>query len=141
MRPAKITVSVLEGAVRVDEQLQPAARGVPVLSKGEAIAIDTAPARDSPLPPAKLIPVQANRRRIDDWRAQRLEFVDEPLGQAVEEFNRYSTTHVAIGSPSLESVHVNGLFRIGDVKGFLFSLRTTLGVGVVESPGQVTLVR
>jgi len=141
MRPTTITVSVLEGAVRVDEQSQPAAPRVPILSKGEAIAINTAAVPGTPLPSARFIPVQANLRRIDGWRAQRLEFVDETLGQAVEEFNRYSTTHVAIGSPDLESVHVNGVFRIGDVKGFLFSMRATLGVSVVEAQGQVTLVR
>jgi transmembrane sensor len=152
LRSARVTVSVLEGAVRVTETDRTAPERVtansagttivgqaefltiaPALAKGEAIEI---------LPQQhRAIPQQADLHRIDAWRARRLEFSNTPLPVAVEEFNRYSRTHVVIGTPELDAVRVSGVFQIGDAEGFLFSLKEALGVQTFESPGEVTLLR
>ncbi len=139
MRQDKVTVSVIDGAVRVSAgqngrvstaDLTPIA----TLGKGQAVEF-----------PAQLPSLQVARAadldRIDAWRTRRLEFSDTPLASAVEEFNRYSTTRVTIGTPGLESVRVSGVFRIGDTEGFLYSLREALGVRTHEGTDEVVLMR
>jgi transmembrane sensor len=147
LRPTEVTVTVIEGAVHVSAPESGAGVGpgpdptkgavrfdVP-LSKGQALEfhIDE---RQSP-------PEDGDLKRIDAWRRRRLEFSDTPLEQAVEEINRYSTTHVTIGSPELLSIRVSGIFQIGDTDGFLYSLREALavqthavGTGVILTRGQ-----
>jgi len=148
LRTGRVTVSVLEGAVRVaaadggsemarnaenaggsDEgTLMPAALG-----KGQSLEFRSKGRR--------VLEEKADLKRIDAWRTRRLEFSDTPLAEAVEEFNRYSTTRVTIGTPELASVRVSGVFRIGDADGFLFSLQEALKVETHESPGEVVLIR
>jgi transmembrane sensor len=134
LRETNVTVSVLEGAVRITPPssvisgpLVPTAIG-----KGQALEFETGEHR--------VREQQADRRRIDGWRSRRLEFSDTPLKQAVEEFNRYSTTQVILGTPTLGSVRISGVFRIGDTEGFLFSLREALHVETHETQGGVVLI-
>jgi transmembrane sensor len=150
LRASRVTVSVLEGAVQVAASNQ-VARQVTThsgaaddpksglttiaaaLAKGEAVEIRPQE--------RQMISEKADLERIDAWRNRRLEFTDTPLPAAVEEFNRYSRTRVVIGTADLQSVHVSGVFRIGDTDGFLFSLKEAVGVKTLDSPGQVTLLR
>jgi transmembrane sensor len=37
--------------------------------------------------------------------------------------NRYSATKVAIGDPSLQNIHISGVFRTGDQQTFLAMLQ------------------
>lgn len=149
IRSAKVTVSVLEGAVRVaaanaannatGRSVEPAdadGKGlapVTVLAKGQALEFH---ARDR-----RVFQEKADLRRIEAWRTRRLEFSDTPLSEAVEEFNRYSTTRITVGTPELGAVRVSGLFRIGDQEGFLFSLEQTLNVEKHETQNEIVLLR
>jgi transmembrane sensor len=146
MRDTRVTVSVLEGAVRVlaasmhSNTAPGAAAGGSAnresgtaLAKGEAVEFRPAEHRVHEAP--------ADLKRIDAWRTRRLEFSDTPLAEAVEEFNRYTTTHLTIATPELATVRVSGVFRIGDAEGFLFSLREALSVQAHESTNEVILMR
>ena len=145
LRPSQVTITVLDGAVRVsapesnldgprtaDQEQSARNTEVPVV-KGHTLEIhsNVRETRDE----------KADLKRIDAWITRRLEFSDTPLPQAVEEFNRYSTTQVTIGSPDLQSVRVSGVFGIGDTEGFLYSLREALGVQTQASSGGVILTR
>lgn len=146
IRAAKVTVSVLEGAVSVvpaaNEKSDDAGRTtadspvlpVKALAKGQAVefrALD-----------GKMQEHRADLRRINAWRTRRLEFTNTPLAEAVEEFNRYSATRVVIGSPDVVSVRVNGMFRIGDEEAFLYSLREALGLETHhQSSNEVIVMR
>jgi transmembrane sensor len=66
----------------------------------------------------RIVEAAADLKRIQAWRARRLEFSDTPLPEALAEFNRYSTAHVVIGARDLNTVRVSGVFRIGDTEGF-----------------------
>jgi transmembrane sensor len=147
VRNSKVTVSVLDGAVRVaavkqiagssvtpGSDLQPGMSTIATaLAKGEAVEVRPAERR--------VIAEKADVRRIDAWRTRRLEFTDTPLADAIDEFNRYSSTPIVIGTPDLAAVRVSGIFRIGDVDGFVFSLEQTLGARTLTSPSEITLVR
>ncbi len=149
MRTTKVTVSVLEGAVHVvaangagnvsagiprSRALEKAGlKPIAALAKGQALEFD----REG----GHTLEEKADLKRIDAWRTRRLEFSDTPLLEAVEEFNRYSTTRVVVGTTELSPVRVTGVFRIGDAQGFLFSLREVLHVETHESDDEIVLLR
>lgn len=149
MRSARVTVSVLEGAVRVaaanvaipvsnsggssGDAGEAGLKPIAALTKGQALEFHRQDRR--------VLEEKADLRRIDAWRTRRLEFSDTPLAEAVEEFNRYSTTRVVVGTPELAAVRVSGVFRIGDADGFLFSLREALRVESHVSGDEIVLLR
>lgn len=146
IRPSEVTVSVLEGAVQVttgelrtattsniDPRHTAAARQTAALTKGQALEFRPQL--------RQTVEEKADLKRIDAWRTRRLEFTDTPLLEAVEEFNRYSKVHVTLGTPELGSVRVSGVFRIGDMEGFLYSLRKALDLETHETAGEVVLIR
>jgi transmembrane sensor len=131
LRAAQVTVSVLQGAVRVaaiEAQLP-----VTALGKGQALKVH----RDD----RRVLEAEADLRRIHAWRTRRLEFDDTPLAEAIEEFNRYSSVRVTLGTETLGTVRVSGMFRVGDAESFLFSLREVLNLQAHESAGEVVLMR
>jgi transmembrane sensor len=136
MRPDRISVSVIEGVVRVSATgdgatLEPP--GIPALTKGRTAEMQRGDGR--------IAETAADLNRIHAWRARRLEFSDTPLPEALAEFNRYSTAHVVIGTPELQSVRVSGVFSIGDTDAFLFSLREALGAQTLGNADEIVLVR
>jgi transmembrane sensor len=151
VRNSRVTISVLEGAVRVAAANQLAVNAgsasnsaevqvqqgmstiAPALSKGESVEVRPQEQR--------VIAGTADLRRIAAWRTRRLEFSDTPLSAATAEFNRYSSTQLVIGSPDLELVRVSGIFQIGNIDGFLFALKEVLGITTLDSPGEIVLVR
>jgi transmembrane sensor len=138
LRSTRVTVSVLDGAVRVTPSAGLAgapgeAAAVTALSKGEAL--EFRPGEHS------LREQRADLKRIDAWQTRRLEFNDTPLSDAVEEVNRYSTIRITVGSADLAPVRVSGVFRTGDTTGFLFSLRAALGVETHQAANEVVLMR
>jgi transmembrane sensor len=136
-RSDRIRVSVIEGVVRVSAAAHDGAGKVaplvPALTKGRSAEFQNDDDR--------IVEAAADLKRIQAWRARRLEFSDTPLPEALEEFNRYSTAHVVIGAEDLNTVRVSGVFRIGDTEGFLFSLREALGVQTLATPEEIVLLR
>jgi transmembrane sensor len=144
LRHSGVTVSVLEGLVKVsatDAQGKAASVGSTASDAWGRVAVAKGEALEFRAQGRRLQEEKADLKRIDAWRARRLEFSDTPLQEAVEEFNRYSTTHIEVATPELQSVRVSGIFRIGDVAGFLYSLEQVLGVQARESANQVILTR
>jgi transmembrane sensor len=70
----------------------------------------------------------ADLARIASWQAQRVEFQDKTLANAVCDFNRYSTTQMVIGDPSIEDIRVSGVFHFDDVTAFAEALHGTFGI-------------
>lgn len=145
MRTANVTVSVLEGAVQVSTPDSAAQSGpdsgsasvawphIAAVAKGQALEFH---------PEERvLVREKADLGRIDAWRTRRLEFRDMPLGEAVDEFNRYSSVKIVLGTRDLAERRVSGVFRIGDTDGFLYSLREALNVESHESANEVVLMQ
>jgi len=145
-RPGGVTVSVLEGTVRISAVTQgqsEAARPESAADSGALarVTVTQGEALEFRAHEHRVHTEKADLKRIDAWRARRLEFSDTPLGEAIEEFNRYSTTHIEVGTPELESVRISGIFRTGDAAGFLYSLQQALNVQTHESASKVILTR
>lgn len=57
------------------------------------------------------------------WVDGRLNFINEPLGHVVEEMNRYSERKLVIRDAHLAKEPVVGVFKAGDVEGFVAALK------------------
>jgi len=62
------------------------------------------------------------------WREGNLIFRGESLGDAVQEVGRYTNLEFVITSDELKQLRVAGLFKAGDVEGFLASLRANFDI-------------
>ena len=57
--------------------------------------------------------------KVTSWKEGLLTFADTPLAEAVQEFNRYSPNRIAVGSPEVGSIQINGVYWTEDVLSFL----------------------
>jgi len=90
-------------------------------------------------PTPRLEAAQANT--VTAWLSGKLVFDDAPLPSAIAEFNRYTTDKIVIGDDSLRSIHVTGVFRTDDYRGFIDALKLSYGLSAIDrSPGTVALV-
>ena len=88
-------------------------------------------------PTPLLEPAQANTDTA--WLSGKLVFDDAPLPSAIAEFNRYTTDKIVIGDDSLRSIHVTGVFRTDDNRGFIDALKISYGLSAIKR-GTATLV-
>lgn len=129
--PDETTVSVLKGRVQVSAASVRKGRSQVELSAGQAVAY-RADAGIGPIAAADLA-------RIGSWQAQRIEFDDVTLREAVADFNRYCTTRVVFQSPSIEGIRVSGVVNFGDVPAFTKALRGAFGIRS-QRHGQVVVL-
>jgi transmembrane sensor len=74
------------------------------------------------------------------WRRGEIVFDGEPLGSAVQEYNRYLTRKLVIGDRKLASLRLGGRFMTSNPDGFLTALNQAFGVHAVEGgPNQLLL--
>lgn len=151
----EIIVTVIEGSVAVSErgadravtgtpqrQQQPAgqpAAQTPVkkteklLRAQERIAL--APGKAFELVAVDPIPL----KRSVAWTSGRLVFDDEPLRNAIDEVNRYSKQRVLIGDARLQSLHISGVFRVGDTGDFVHTVSEYFSLRVENRGGDYVL--
>jgi transmembrane sensor len=113
---SNVTVSVLSGKVEViapNTGHRDATAKAAVLTSGAELTYNSAGV--SQIQPA-------DAARINAWRSGRIIFKNVDLQTAMREFNRYGKTPILLGDTSLESVHVSGVFRIGDTDALLRAL-------------------
>ena len=113
-------VSVLKGRVRVSGGSARMGRRLVELSSGQAVTY--APRQGIGRVEA------ADLARIASWQVQRVEFDDVSLHDAVDAFDRYSKTRVAIGESSIDTMKVSGVFHFGDVRAFTRALHGAFGI-------------
>jgi transmembrane sensor len=89
--------------------------------------------------PVPLVTSATDQRisKVIAWQNGELEFDDERLADAVEEYNRYLVRKIVIDDPSLADTRVGGRFASGDPESFLQALALGLDVRVIESDGGV----
>jgi transmembrane sensor len=101
---------------------------------GEGLAFD-ASGHITPIHPLDLQQAQGwteGKLFVHDWRLPRL----------LLEMNRYSSTKLSIGDPSLQNIHVSGVFRTNDQQTFLQLLQQGWAIRAKRvSDTQVVLLR
>jgi transmembrane sensor len=124
MRPARTTVTVVEGIVAFTH------------GKGAG-----APGKDSPrLHEADRLVFGANGPgqtehevaldAVTSWTQRKLIFEHRPLGEVAEEFNRYNRERISIDSERLRSEQITGVFQSNDPASFVSFLAGIPGVQV-----------
>lgn len=110
-----VTVTLVEGSVRVEEE-----RGFFVFRRIETVELQPGwqlvAAED-------LATAPVNLERAVSWTGGRLHFINESLGEAAEEMNRYSDKKIVIRDPKIRKQPIVGNFRTGDVDAFVRAVR------------------
>lgn len=74
------------------------------------------------------------------WQRGMLIFQGEPLGEVLQEFNRYSTESFVCATPELRALRVGGYFRAGDTDALLVALRENFHITSTRDPrGRIVL--
>lgn len=135
-----VLVTVTEGSIAVyggGAHASPqgtAASGRPVsVGAGEQIRIDAGAVLDSP--------TKAALNQNESWRLGRIVFEDQPLGDVVEQFNRYAKVPIEVVDPALRSVRIGGTFDAHDVDSFCAFLQGIDGVIVTRAPMRIDIAR
>lgn len=120
----KVTVSVVEGRVRIDEA------GV----RNEQIATTTitrgniAIAEGGSTYIATQSPAFVENKLA--WRDGMLTFEQSTLGEVATEFNRYNHRKIVILNPEVSSIRIGGNFSSSNVEAFVRFLHNTFGLSV-----------
>ncbi|MCF7750268.1 DUF4880 domain-containing protein [Bacillus subtilis subsp. subtilis] len=78
--------------------------------------------------------------RIDAWRQGWLVVDDQPLGEVVEEVNRYRPGRIVITGAALQARRVQARLPLRDLDTFIDLVRNVYGARVVNMPGGVVLL-
>ena len=133
----EVRVTLIEGRVLVLPQAsgvlrpQPNTRQSVELHPGESL-VAKASGPGSLVEPTDLAQVTA-------WQQGQLMFENEPLGQAVERLNRFTTRKLVVADATAAALPISGAFNAGDVKAFLEALDEFHPVQIVYGPDQVIL--
>ena len=75
------------------------------------------------------------------WRSGYLLFRDTSLVEAVAKFNRYTHKKMLIEDPSIAGIRIGGHFRLDDVQGFLWLLKSGFPINVDERADRIVLTK
>jgi len=81
----------------------------------------------------------ADARRIQNWRAGRLELSNTTLRDAVAELNRHSSLQIQILSPEIQTRRISGIFELGESEAFAQSLETMRYADIQRKPDVIEL--
>ena len=114
-------VTLVEGIVQVSDS-GPSPRAW-TLGPGEQVRLGRAPAR-----------VTADVAAATSWTSGRVIFRGLPLGQAIDEVNRYSPHKIRLAAQAVADVPVSGSFETGDVDAFVSAVSDLHGLTARKSP-------
>ncbi|MFC4594585.1 FecR family protein [Sphingobium tyrosinilyticum] len=126
-----ITVSVLEGRVRVTTGTKPDG-GSAMLTAGEIAATNG----QSMLVTAGRL---AQIRKSLSWRFSMLAFDNISLREAAAQFNRYNIRQLVIEGSEAQNLRISGSFRMGNVEGFASLLEHAYGLDVRRSENNIEI--
>ncbi|KQX26008.1 MULTISPECIES: FecR family protein [unclassified Sphingomonas] len=128
-----ITVSVVEGRVRIDEAGGEGAE-VPstTITRGNIAKIEG---------PSTYVATKASDLVADTlaWRGGMLSFEQSTLGDVVAEFNRYNQRKMVISDAEAASIRVGGNFSVSNVDGFTRFLHNTFGLEVQATADEIRI--
>lgn len=121
-----LSVAVYDGKVLVETAQGLAA----TVSPGHAVTIGHDAITPRPLPDES----------TTAWRDGLLKFRDTPLPEVAAQLSRYRTLPVRVGETTLNTLRVNGVFRIDDMDGALATLEQALPLQARHTPDATILV-
>lgn len=131
----KVTVSVLEGRVRVDEAMP--GKTAEQSSSSTVTTGDIMVADRGALLVAAKSPEQVEGRLA--WRDGMLSFDQTSLVDVAAEFNRYNARKLVIADRDTAAIRIGGTFRASNVEGFTRLLHQAYGLRVDEKANEVRI--
>lgn len=139
----QVTVNVIEGRVIV----LPRSSIVPVVilrafrpnlepvlvSAGEQTTVNSLEVR----PPS----TNPDPSDATSWRLGRLAFRMQPLGEVLQQVNRYSRKRIVLTDPDVAKLKVTGTVLAANVAGWVHSLHDALGIVATDEPDRIVLRR
>lgn len=128
----RVTVSVAEGRVRVEDTAPGAASRATIITAG-----DVAIMRD-----AVMLVAPRSEERVEDglaWRDGMLRFDQDTLGDVAAEFNRYNRRRIVVADPAVAAIRVGGSFQARNIDGFLRLLQDAYGLRVQHTGDEVKI--
>lgn len=118
-----VTVSVVEGRVRVEDAIEPDAVPAAIITAG-----DVAVARGT----STLLAAKSEDRVVSAlaWRGGMVDFDRTSLADAVAEFNRYNSKKIVIGDSETAEIRIGGTFQVSNVDAFVRLLHDAYGIHV-----------
>ncbi len=126
VRNAETTVSLIRGRVRAE-------------TTGDSLE----------LVPGDLVAFRGGRRvrfvrgidaaTTQAWKAGRLVFDNEPLGQVAQRMNDYSADKIVVGDARTAAIRISGSFLAGQTQAFTNALETYYGLTVSRAGGNLTV--
>jgi transmembrane sensor len=125
---------VMEGEVRLRSRSGPQAQRLNMaLPAGSAVALGAG------APTVRHETLDELTRSLS-WRFGAISLAGEPLWEAVDEFNRYNDSKMAVSDPALRDLRVGGYFQANDPVAFAKAVELTFGVRAVARDGVLTFV-
>lgn len=128
----KVTVSVLEGKVRVDDGTAAQTSRVAIITAGD-VAIGLG---------ASTLLAPRSEERVQNtlaWRSGSLHFDQVTLGEAAAEFNRYNRRPIVITDPETAGIRVGGTFQASNADAFVRLLHDAYGLRVTNGTDAVRI--
>lgn len=116
-----VTVTVLESRVSVAYAKESGSRATPtnvILSPGQQVRYNVTTGL-GPLETVDLFTAVA-------WRRGKIIFENQPLGEVIDELNRYHSGRIQIIDPQVRELRVNGVFETADPAGVIDALERSL---------------
>ncbi len=128
----KVTVSVVQGRVRVEDAVLGQASRSSVITAGDvAIAIGSS---------TLLAPKSESRvESALAWRNGMLNFDQVTLAEAAAEFNRYNTRRIIVTDPQAANIRIGGTFQTSNIDAFARLLHDAYGLRVADDPDGVKI--
>jgi transmembrane sensor len=70
-----------------------------------------------------------------------VEFEEAPLGNAANEMNRYTTTHIIVADADVAQLRIGGVFRAGDSDEFVATVTAAFGLRADRRGSTIVLSR
>jgi transmembrane sensor len=125
-----LTVLVTEGKIRIERP----AESPQEVAAGSEVRLDATELRISH-------PTDMEVEETLGWRNGYLLFRDTSLVEAVAKFNRYTLRKMLIEDPSIAGIRIGGHFRLDDVQGFLWLLKSGFPINVDERGDRIVLTK
>jgi len=85
-------------------------------------------------------PVAADTKAATAWLQHQIVAEDRPLGEIVEEFNRYARVSIGIDDPALMALRVSGRFDVYDTESFVAFLSSLEGVTIERTATRIRVI-
>jgi len=127
----QVKVTMLEGTVHA-ESMEPGSLILATVTAGEQLITSSR--------------AQQSVRRVDaeretSWRRGQLIFDNTPLGEAVDELNRYSSTHIVLVDSKLAGLRLSGTFATGGTSTFVEALTAYFPIQIEHADARMVTLK